>query len=217
MRHSIVLILLALSPLCASAQGTSSSSDDLKVTLKAEPGYKKQKRVVKTWSIYPARRVVYNAPATQGSKTNKQPLLVKTYVDPTQKRMPASVTKPVIAKNQKLIATNKPSRKPAKSIAVAKASLNQPVPARKIATQKAVEVPAAPEAPVVPPAASYSNEKQPLVLEMMTIKVSKKSLKSKKVSSVSPYQAGMSRVVRASSPKKSSGLVGRQQKIALNK
>ncbi|WP_413576887.1 hypothetical protein ACLVWU_02200 [Bdellovibrio sp. HCB290] len=211
MRHSIVLILLALSPLCASAQGTSSSSNDLKVTLKAEPGYKKQKRVVKTWSIYPARRVVYNAPAAKGATTNTQPLLVKTYVDPTQKRMPASLAKPVIAKNPKMVTINKVPRKAVKPAIVAKAPVSKEVPARKIAAQKPVEVPAAPETPAVP---VYAEGKQPLVLEMMTIKVSKS--KAKKVSSLSPYQAGMSRVVRASSPKKSSGLVGRQ-KIALNK
>ncbi|WP_413583390.1 hypothetical protein [Bdellovibrio sp. HCB288] len=206
MRHSIVLILLALSPLCAFAQGTSSSSDDLKVTLKAEPGYKKQKRVVKTWSIYPARRVVYKAPETKGSKTNNQPLLVKTYVDPTQKRMPASftkpvvskpvVTKPVMAKTQKLASVKTPLRKSAKA-----------------AVQTA---PVEPVAAYNPPTMTAN---QTLVLEPMTIKApkSKPITKTQKISSLSPYQAGMAKVVRASSSKKSSGMMGRQQKIALNK
>ncbi|MEK2689843.1 hypothetical protein [Bdellovibrio sp. GT3] len=201
MRHSIVLILLALSPLCAFAQGTSSSSDDLKVTLKAEPGYKKQKRVVKSWSIYPARRVVYKAPETKGSKTNNPPLLVKTYVDPTQKRMPASfakpvVAKPVVAKTQKLASVKMPLRKSAKA-----------------AVQTA---PVAPVAAYNPPTMTAN---QTLVLEPMTIKApkSKPITKTQKISSLSPYQAGMAKVVRASSPKKSSGMMGRQQKIALNK
>ncbi|WP_413559790.1 hypothetical protein [Bdellovibrio sp. HCB209] len=221
MRQRIALILLALLPFCAAtAQGSnSSSSNDMKVTLKPEPGYKKQKRVVRTWSVYPTRRVVYDAPQTKGSKTNQQPLLVKTYVDPTQKRMPASVAKPVVAKSsvkpvKPMVAKSAPikaNRAPA-SVMAAKPA---PVVAKKVAAQKPVT------APTSKPTMVASNGKT-MVLAPMTFKSSKAKNKiadkstKRKVAHVSPYEAGMSKVARASSPKKSAGMVGRQ-KIAYNK
>ncbi|QDK44071.1 hypothetical protein DOM22_02295 [Bdellovibrio sp. ZAP7] len=232
MRHRIVLTLLAFFPLCAIAQGNTSSSEDLKVTLKAEPGYKKQKRVVKTWSIYPARRVVYEAPKAEGSKTNNQALLTKTYVDPTQKRMPASGPIPVVAKQgaqpKAVVAkANVKAFKPAtvpKSTAVAKAPVMKAnrAPASvavakapvKAAPVKAVAI--ARQQPQVDTVVQAPAAK-PLVLESMSFKVAKsKPVQKRQISNLSPYQAGMSKVTRASLPKKSSGLVGRQ-KIAYNK
>ncbi|WP_413291680.1 hypothetical protein ACLSU7_09695 [Bdellovibrio sp. HCB185ZH] len=235
MRHRIVLTLLAFFPLCAIAQGNTSSSEDLKVTLKAEPGYKKQKRVVKTWSIYPARRVVYEAPKAEGSKTNNQALLTKTYVDPTQKRMPASMSKPApkamiakqVAQPKVVVAkANVKTAKPAaltKSTALAKASVMKAnrAPA-SVATAKA-PVKAVPAKVAVarqqPPVGTVvqAPTAQPMVLEPMSFKVAKsKQVQKRQISNLSPYQAGMAKVTRASLPKKSSGLVGRQ-KIAYNK
>jgi hypothetical protein len=227
MRHRIVLTLLAFFPLCAFAQGNTSSSDDLKVTLKAEPGYKKQTRVVKTWSVYPTRRVVYEAPKAQGSTTNSQALLTKTYVDPTQKRMPASMPKPVVAKQavQPKAVVAKSNAKVMKPVAVAKAPVMKAnrapasVAAVKAPVVKAAAVKsmaAAPQTPAVGTVVQAPAAK-PLVLEPMNFKVAKaKPVQKRQVTSFSPYQAGMAKVTRASLPKKSSGLVGRQ-KIASNK
>jgi hypothetical protein len=214
MRHSIFLILLAALPLSAFAQGNTSSSNDLKVTLRPEPGYVKQKRVVKTWSVYPTRRVVYEAPQAKGSTTNNQALLTKTYVDPTQKRMPAAVTKPVVvAKQTKPVATKTfvakndvKAMKPMVASAKASAIRANRAPA-SIPTQAAVK-------PVAAPVVASSNT---LVLEPMTVKAAKaKPIQKRQIAKISPYEAGMAKVTRASSPKKSSGLVGRQ-KIAYNK
>ncbi|QLY25911.1 hypothetical protein [Bdellovibrio sp. KM01] len=226
MRHRIVLTLLAFFPLCAIAQGNTSSSEDLKVTLKAEPGYKKQKRVVKTWSIYPARRVVYEAPKAANSPTNNQALLTKTYVDPTQKRMPASMPKPMVAKQvaqPKAIAA-KSSVKAVKPVAVAKAPVMKANRAPASVAMTKAPVKAAPvkamamarQQPQVDTVVQVPTAK-PLVLESMSFKVAKsKPVQKRQISNLSPYQAGMSKVTRASLPKKSSGLVGRQ-KIAYNK
>ncbi|UYL10127.1 hypothetical protein B9G69_005985 [Bdellovibrio sp. SKB1291214] len=210
MRQRIVLTLLALLPLCATAQANTSSSNDLKVTLKPEPGYVKQKRVVKTWSVYPTRRVVYEAPQTKGSATNNQALLTKTYIDPTQKRMPASVAKPVIAKQTKPVAAKtvvaKNNVKVVKPVAVAKAA-----PAIK-----ANRAPASVQTAAVKPAATSAVAPNTLVLEPMTVKAAKaKPIQKRQIAKISPYEAGMAKVTRASSPKKSSGLVGRK-KIAYN-
>lgn len=231
MRQRIALILLALLPFCANAQGSKSTSNDLKVTLKPEPGYKKQTRTVRTWSVYPTRRVVYDAPQSKGSKTNKQPLLVKTYVDPTQKRMPASIAKPVVAKQTpKMVAKN--NIKATKPMIAKAAPMKANRAPASLAIAKPVRMAAAVPAkkPVAAPSAAskmVASNGPTMVLEPMTFKASKAKAKSvskntnvksskRQVAYVSPYHAGMSKVTRASSPKKSAGMVGRQ-KIAYNK
>ncbi len=218
MRHRIVLTLLAFFPLCAFAKGNTSSSEDLKVTLKAEPGYKRQTRTVRTWSVYPTRRVVYEAPKAQGATTNNQALLTKTYVDPTQKRMPASMPKPVVAKQavQPKAVASKSNIKVMKAVVAPKAPVAKAAVVKPVAETKPVTVATAPKTPVVDTVVQAPPAKT-LVLEPMKFKVVKaKPVQKRQVSSFSPYEAGMAKVTRASSPKKSSGLVGRQ-KIASNK
>ena len=194
----------------AFAQGNTSSSNDLKVTLKPEPGYVKQKRVVKTWSVYPTRRVVYEAPQAKGSTTNNQALLTKTYIDPTQKRMPAAVAKPVVvAKQAKPVVT--------KTVVAKNTVAMKPVAVAKAAPAiKANRAPASVQPVAVKPVVAPATPSNTLVLEPMTVKAAKaKPIQKRQIAKISPYEAGMAKVTRASSPKKSSGLVGRK-KIAYN-